>query len=78
MKNRADLDTLAEIYADKGHKMKREQIDKNAQYFITSAGGFANVNGEQLLAFWRYFCEMIENAESVEIMNGGKWQPMQI
>jgi hypothetical protein len=64
----------------KGDKMKitREQIDKKSQYFIISPDGFANVNGEQILAFWRSFSEMIENAESVEIMNGGKWQPVQI
>lgn len=59
-------------------KISRKQIDKKSQYFITSPDGFANVSGAQILGFWRYFCEMIENAESVEIMNGGKWQPVQI
>lgn len=58
--------------------MKREQIDKNTQYFITYENGFANVNGEQLLAFWRHFCEEIKNGAAVEILNGNKWQAVQL
>ena len=55
-------------------KITREQIDKEIQYFIISPDGFANVNGQQILEFWRYFREMIENADSVEVLSGKKWQ----